>query len=654
MNYEFTQKQTGEDKVQARDLSLRHTRPPAEVPGYDLTRFLGAGAYGEVWTGLDRKTGRQIAVKFYQHRSGVDWSLLSREVEKLVLLSADRYVVQLLDVGWQADPPYYVMEFIEKGSLEKLVPGDVDQIVEVFREIATGLNHAHAKGILHCDLKPANVLIDHDDRPRLADFGQARLADEQKASLGTLFYMAPEQANLEALPDVRWDVYALGAILYWMLVGKPPHHDEQLVEQIDTATDLPARLECYRQWIMSRKLPDEHRKLPGVDRALAAIVERCLQPHPSKRFPNVQSVLGALRAREQARARRPLLLLGILGPIVLLLLFMVAGYFAYRSSLDRTNDMVIAQAAKTNGYAASFAASSVSSELEGYFRSVDETSRDPQLRAAIEQVVQQLDSDLAALSTFQESSPQKQDAKDAFLHNSTRQTLQTQVEELYAKLNRRRESALVAVDTAESPRSLVSLFVCGPRGTHLAGAFPDGSTKTVGDNFAYRSYCHGGPDDLAESARPLPAQHVRTTSLSCPLFSKVNKQWKIAVSTPIYREAGGELLAVVVLSVEVNAIVRQHLRLSDQDPEGFFPHFGVLVDGRDNKYKGMVFDHPLFHEERFQTYVAELDPPDREQLFTTLRVDLDAGQAGQLAPIRSPRWQRASRTTGSGLWPPRQ
>ena len=130
MSYDFTVPQSGDDERQARELSLRHTRPPTEVPGYDLTRFLGSGAYGEVWIGLDRNTGRQVAVKFYQHRGGVDWALLSREVEKLVLLSADRYVVQLLVVGWQADPPFYVMEYIENGSLEQLIQKNEARTVE--------------------------------------------------------------------------------------------------------------------------------------------------------------------------------------------------------------------------------------------------------------------------------------------------------------------------------------------------------------------------------------------------------------------------------------------------------------------------------------------------------------------------------------------
>jgi serine/threonine protein kinase len=88
MTTEFTQQQTSADQQRSKDLSLARSRPPAEVPGYQAQRFIGAGAYGEVWAGVDRNTGRKVAIKFYAHRSGVDWSLLNREVEKLRFLSA--------------------------------------------------------------------------------------------------------------------------------------------------------------------------------------------------------------------------------------------------------------------------------------------------------------------------------------------------------------------------------------------------------------------------------------------------------------------------------------------------------------------------------------------------------------------------------------
>src|ERR1041385_5410000 len=153
---ERTQPQAGDDEQCSRQRSLLGTRPPTDVPGYEPQRLLGAGAYGEVWVALDRNTGRRVAIKFYTHRGGLDWSLLSREVEKLAFLSADRYVVQLLEVGWDAEPPYYVMEYIERGSLEdllrrqgKLPPGEA---VALFRDVAVGMLHAHAKGVLHCDL----------------------------------------------------------------------------------------------------------------------------------------------------------------------------------------------------------------------------------------------------------------------------------------------------------------------------------------------------------------------------------------------------------------------------------------------------------------------------------------------------------------------
>src|SRR5437764_3537578 len=261
MSSDYTFEQTPADQQRSKELSLQRTRPPAEVPGYQTQRFLGAGAYGEVWVGLDRNTGRKVAIKFYLHRRGVDWSLLSREVEKLRFLSADRYVVQLLDVGWDAEPPYYVMEYIEHGSLDerlrRLGTFPVAYAAELFEEIAVGLAHAHGKGVVHCDLKPANILIDQDGKPRLADFGQSRLSHEQKPALGTLFYMAPEQADLQAVADVRWDVYALGAILYTLLTGAPPYRDEHAVDKYE-ATDLEDRLANYRHSIRAAPTPSAH------------------------------------------------------------------------------------------------------------------------------------------------------------------------------------------------------------------------------------------------------------------------------------------------------------------------------------------------------------------------------------------------------------
>ncbi len=378
-----TQFQTPGERKRASDLSRQPTKPPTTVTGYEPQRFLGAGAFGEVWVALDRNTGRQVAIKFFAHRSSVNWSSLSREVEKLVFLSADRYVVQLLDVGWNADPPYYVMEYIENGSLEDYLRNQgslpVVEAVTLFREIAIGLSHAHGKGILHCDLKPANVLLDQDHLPRLADFGQSRMTNEQHPALGTLFYMAPEQAGLDAVPDARWDVYALGAVLYCMLTGTPPHRSEDAIGAIDSVSGLPERLQRYREYIANRPPAMLHRRVPGVDRRLTEIVDKCIAPDPKDRFPHVQSVLLALREREQSQLRVPLQLLGIAGPLLLLLIMGFFGFRGYERAIERSQKLAIETTLQVNRFAAEGEARNVANELEERFLAISDVSNSPEL-----------------------------------------------------------------------------------------------------------------------------------------------------------------------------------------------------------------------------------------------------------------------------------
>ena len=184
------------------DMSGLAGEAPSVVPGYRILKPIGQGKYGSVWLAREQNTGKQVAIKFYTHRRGVDWSLLGREVEKLAVLYTSRNIVGLLAVGWDHDPPYYVMEYLENGSLATRLdsgPLAISDAVRIATRVCQALVHAHGSGILHCDLKPANILLDQDFEPRLCDCGQSRLADEQSHSLGTLFFMAPEQADLKAV-----------------------------------------------------------------------------------------------------------------------------------------------------------------------------------------------------------------------------------------------------------------------------------------------------------------------------------------------------------------------------------------------------------------------------------------------------------------------
>ncbi len=584
MSADVTERQSDDDKQRSRDLSLRSTQPPTQAPGYEAQRLLGTGAYGEVWVGLDLNTGRRVAIKFYAHRRSVDWSLLSREVEKLVFLSADRYVVQLLDVGWDADPPYYVMEYIENGSLDELLRKQgtlsVADAMELWKEICTGLAHAHGKGVLHCDLKPANILLDTDHRPRLADFGQSRLSHEQRPALGTLFYMAPEQADLQAVPDVRWDVYALGAILYCLIVGLPPHRNDDSVTHIDTAGDLADRLARYRKLITSAPLPTEHRRAAGMDRALADIIDRCLAPHPGDRFANVQEVLDAVNARDQSRARRPLLVLGFVGPLILLSAMMFFGFRGYEQALSETASVARQRAVENNDFAAQLAAEKVTVKIANFFELCRQEGARHELAEILTPVLASLP--LRTLSNPQATDDEINRARGAFVAEHQRGKLNEY-------LDRRLATYRLAAEKDPRAPKFASIFVTDRFGTQLAVVFDEEAVASnIGRNVAHRSY-FSGTHEVQELPRPSAnARHIEQTYLSNVFQSSSTRRWKVAISTPLIDEQG-EFNGVLVLTVNVSDLELVGSTSSDD-------RFPVLVDGRPGELAGTILHHPLYEQ----------------------------------------------------------
>ena len=336
------QDETGRARSKDRSEEL----PEPEVPGYDIKRRLGGGSYGEVWLALQKNTGREVAIKFFSRYKGLDWPLLKREVGKLVEVLGERRVVHLLQVGWDADPPYYVMEYLPGGSLADRLEGrtlPVKDTVTVFREIAEALVYLHGKAILHCDLKPANVLLDDRNQIRLADFGQARLSSEAGPAIGTLFFMAPEQASPGARPDIRSDIYSLGSLIYTMLTGTPPYASSSASDELRTTRSTQERIERYRVLIESSDPPTAHHEVESVDRALAEIIDRCIAKDPAKRFPNVQKVLEALSRREKQRTQRPLVVFGLLGPLALVLSLAGVGLWAWYQAESESRETLTAQ-----------------------------------------------------------------------------------------------------------------------------------------------------------------------------------------------------------------------------------------------------------------------------------------------------------------------
>jgi hypothetical protein len=615
MSFDPTVPQGGQERRHSLEMSLQRAHPPTQVSGYEPERFLGGGAYGEVWVAIEKNTGRRVAIKFYAHRGGLDWSLLSREVEKLAFLFADRYVVQLIGVGWEADPPYYIMEYLERGSLAERIqagPIPVAEAVELFRDVAIGLVHAHGKGVLHCDLKPANILLDQDQKPRLADFGQSRLSHEQAPALGTLFYMAPEQADLKAQPDARWDVYALGALLYCMLTGSPPHRTAEAAEQLEKAEDLDQRLAFYRRLIRHSPPPTAHRQIAGVDRVLAEIVDRCLAVDPARRYPNVQAVLAALDARNAQRARRPMMVLGAVGPALLLAVVALFAWRGFSAAVERSERALTARALETNHFAAQYVARTAANELERRFEAVEQVASSERFRDAIIETINQpeIQGLLKTLSDPNLTEEQLDPLREQFRQHPARKRLQREFESIPAVAAR-------AAKKEAGVEGVASWFFCEANGVSTIRV-PE--SLTLGKDFAWRSFFHEGNTEKPRSWRPQPSERLRETKPSDVFLSQASDHWIVAIATPVWDGSPEKtFLGVVALTVEVGRFM---------ELQGDGEQFATLVDWREGKHKGMVLQHPLFRQlhaelgkvpDRFQEYRVTPDDlpntPERTQRF---------------------------------------
>ncbi len=301
MSDDLTLDQNDEDRVpdQATGIPV--------LNGFRLETRLGAGTFGEVWSGLQLGSGQQVAVKVLHDRM-LDVAPLRREVERLREVSQHPNIVSLLDARLDESPRFLVMPRLQ-GSLEDHRGASVEQIAEWLVQAAEALSYCHGKGILHCDLKPANFLLDNDGRVNLCDFGQAMRTDEEETTLGSLGYMAPEHLAwaLERVgaPDVSWDLYGLGATAYVLLCKRLPRLQ---VETLSSAGTTRERLELCRRMMAQEPLVPIRKANSKVDRDLAAIVEKCLSLAAADRPSTAAAVLDDLRrrsARQPVHCRRP-------------------------------------------------------------------------------------------------------------------------------------------------------------------------------------------------------------------------------------------------------------------------------------------------------------------------------------------------------------
>ncbi len=589
----LTQIQNDDDRERSRKLSQQGNRAPAEIEGYSIVRRLGTGAYGSVWLAREDRTGRMVAVKFYPHRRGLNWSMLSREVEKLAAVYTSRNIVRLLDVGWNAEPPYFVMEFVENGSLGNYLAAgrlSVDESVRISREVCSALIDAHGAGVLHCDLKPDNVLLDGQLHARICDFGQARMSHEQSPSLGTLYYMAPEQADLDALPDARWDVYAVGAMFYHMLTGQPPYRNEQNQKKLEDAESLAERLRVYRSIIQSSVSPSLHRSIKGVDTRLADIIDRCLAVNPQDRLPNAQAIRDELDARDRQRSRRPLLMLGVVGPVLLMAATVPIFVAALRNNLDETEEKLTARALESDALSARLQAAALQDELQDRLEELKNVLSDGQVTAAIEELMQR-PADAVVQEMFEKHA-------EPFAERPRWMQLLDKARERSDMANKSRGRSL---DT--------SWFLTDAEGTQLWRR--QFSSDTLGVNFRWRDYFHGlnrefSADDSPEGILPIQAPHV-----SLAFRSDATGKYMVALSVPV-RDRNDQVIGVFARTAHLGDLQSRLGQRMQGAPADTVRRIIALADSRD----WQLLDHPYLTES-----VLGQSPAQVARIFSQLHID---------------------------------
>ena len=283
---------------------------PAQVEEYRLLRPLGRGAMGQVFLAHDTLLDRPVALKLLSAEEPSDAARDRFLVEaRAIARLSHPNVVRIYRVGALGRRPFLVSELVSGRSLDKIErPLPAAQVIHIGLGLCRGLSAAHRRGVLHRDVKPANAILADDGEVKLLDFGLAKLTDapwppEAGADaadagadaspsltrtgtvLGTPSYMAPELWGRGAATE-QSDLYALGALLYELCAGRPPHEARTLRELLRA--------------VQRKRVRPLHEVARGVPRALSQILDRCLQKRPQDRFPSAEALGEAL-----ARLRGP-------------------------------------------------------------------------------------------------------------------------------------------------------------------------------------------------------------------------------------------------------------------------------------------------------------------------------------------------------------
>ena len=280
------------DPLFLQDIPVPGKKTPC-IGDYEILGVIAHGGMGVVFRARQRSLKRIVALKLLiggAHASAAFKRRFRQEAELAARLQHPN-IVPIFEVGEHEGQPFFSMEFVDGPDLARLTRErslTPPQAAEYVAAVAVAVEYAHRQGVVHRDLKPSNILIGPDDRPRISDFGLARLLSDDStltlsgATLGTPGYLPPEQASVKrGRVGPHSDIYSLGAVLYHLLTGRPPFMTGSAADTLQQVLEMepvpPRTLNC------------------SIPRDLETICLKCLQKDPAARYPSAREVAADLR-----------------------------------------------------------------------------------------------------------------------------------------------------------------------------------------------------------------------------------------------------------------------------------------------------------------------------------------------------------------------
>jgi serine/threonine-protein kinase len=282
---------------------MNKMEPGTRVGDYEVGDLLGLGGAGRVYKGHHHALDRAVAIKVLNLLGSGDPQASSRFAQEARAIARlhHPHIVSVYDFGDVDGIPYMVVEYVEGGSLASRMGSaqypDTDEAVLLLRDVASALDYAHKRGIVHRDVKPANILLSPENGAVLADFGLAKLIDETAVhsitgmTSGTPAYIAPEQVSGDKMGPAA-DVYSLGIVAYQLLTGRVPFNDDGVMKLLYAHVNRPP--------------PAPTLFRPELGHAVDEVFARALAKAPAERWPTCTAFVDALEAALYRATTRPL------------------------------------------------------------------------------------------------------------------------------------------------------------------------------------------------------------------------------------------------------------------------------------------------------------------------------------------------------------